>query len=354
LASIREVAEKAGVSIATVSRVINNNPVVSGKVRERVLGAINQCAYVPSVGRRATSFIAMMYTGPPTLGSTYDMALIEGMGQAMGTANFDLVLLNPLRDRKPEETYTQYFLRKGVRGVILRSTVGGRVVCEEIAREDFPVVVVGDHFDHPNLDFVFADSFQTSKQAVVHLLSLGHERIAFSGNDSDDGDHADRYRAYRESIAEAGLGLQMDLVFHIPAQRADGRQLLRKLMSLPQPPTAIFVSDPWVAIGLLSEAREMGVAVPGDLSVIGFDDRDARLYVYPKMTAVCQDARELGKAAFLLLAGRIESASPGRAPDMATSTWLELNQTTGPPPRQQVRILADGTRLPQEDCKVGS
>lgn len=343
--TIRQVAENAGVSIATVSRVINNNPAVRGEIRERVLEAINHCGYVPTVSRRATSFLALVYTGPFSLGSTYDMALIEGMGQAMDSVGFDLVVLNPSRDRASDESYTQYFLRKGVRGAILRSTVGGRSVCEEIADEAFPAVVVGDHYDHPSLNFVYADSFKTSKQAIQHLLTLGHERIAFASNEFEDGDHTDRYQAYCQAIGEKGEKVDPELVFRIPAHRPDGAQLLRNLMSAVNPPTAVFITDPAVSVGLMNEARSMKMEIPRDLSVIGFDDRDTRDYVSPKMTAVCQDACRLGFQAFHELA-RIVEADNGSPPlHRVASTWLEINSSTGQPPASLVRILPDGTRL---------
>ena len=350
--TIRQVAESAGVSIATVSRVINNNPAVSGGVRTKVLEAINHCGYVPTVGRRTTSFLALVYTGPFSLGSSYDMALIEGMGQAMDSYDFDLVVLNPSRDRGPEETYTQYFLRKGVRGVILRSTVGGRAVCEEIADETFPAVVVGDHFEHPTLSFVYADSYPTSKQGIEHLISLGHERIAFASNEFEDGDHTDRYQGYREALEEAGQELKPEFLYRVPAHRPDGAQLLRNLMSSPQPPTAVYVTDPSVAIGLLNEARSMKIDIPGELSVLGFDDRDSRDNVSPKLTAICQDATELGREAFRRLAQLVQSSAAKKSlTTPAARTWLELNQTTGPVTKSPERVLPDGTRLRFETVK---
>ena len=343
--TIRQVAKNAGVSIATVSRVINNNPAVRDEVRDKVLEAINHCGYVPTVSRRATSFLALVYAGPFSLGSTYDMALVEGMGQAMDSLDYDLVILNPSRDRSSDESYTQYFLRKGVRGVILRSTVGGRSICEEIAEENFPAVVVGDHFDHPKLNFVYADSFTTSKQAIEHLVSLGHERIAFASNKFEDGDHADRYRGYREALQESGIQFDPNLIYRVPAHRPDGALLLRTLMSAPVPPTAVFMTDPSVAVGLLIEAQNMRIEVPKDLSVIGFDDRDSREYVSPKMTAICQNAIQLGQEAFTRLADLVKSGNRKIEKSAVGGTWFELNQTTAPPPAESVRVLPDGTRL---------
>ncbi len=343
--TIRQVAENAGVSIATVSRVINNSPAVTEEVRVKVLDAVNRCGYVPNVARRATSFLALVYACPFSLGSPYDAALIEGMGQAMDLTTLDLVILNPVRDKRPEESYTQFFLRKGVRGVILRSTVDGRLICKQIAKENFPAVVVGDHFDHPNLSFVYADSIESSSRAVDHLITLGHQRIAFAANEYEDGDHCDRFTAYCKTLEAHGLEVDRSIVFRIPAHRQDGAQLLRNLMSVPQPPTAVYITDPPIAIGLIHRAQSLGIEIPKDLSVVGFDDRDSRNYVYPQMTAVCQDARQVGYEAFSELARCVEASNGDRPGHRILSSWLEINNSTGQPPVDPVRILPDGTRV---------
>lgn len=343
--TIRQVAESAGVSIATVSRVINNSSVVTDEIREKVLDAVNRCGYVPNVGRRTTSFLALVYAGPFSLGSPYDSALLEGMVQAMDGTDLDLVILNPQRDKMPDETYTQFFLRKGVRGVILRSTVEGRKLCTQIADEKFPAIVVGDHFEHPHLPFVYANSTDSSRQAVEHLLTLGHRRIAFASNEFEDGDHVDRFTAYSKALEDHDIEVDRSLVYHVPARKPSGAQLLRTMMSATNPPTAVFVTDPPVAVGLINESRNMGMEIPRDLSVVGFDDRDARNYVYPLMTAVCQDARQLGYDAFAELARSIEAGNGTKTQDCVSTCWLEINSSTGQPPTESARILPDGTRL---------
>ncbi len=343
--TIRQVAECAGVSIATVSRVINNSSAVTDEIREKVLDAVNRCGYVPNVGRRTTSFLALVYAGPFSLGSPYDSALVEGMVQAMDGTDLDLVILNPMRDKRPDETYTQFFLRKGVRGVILRSTVEGRPMCRQIADEKFPAIVLGDHFEHPTLPFVYADSTDPSRQAVEHLLTLGHRRIAFASNEFEDGDHVDRFTAYSKALEDHDIEVDRSLVYHVPARKPSGAQLLRTMMSSTHPPTAVFVTDPPVAVGLINESRNMDMEIPHDLSVVGFDDRDARNYVYPLMTAVCQDARQLGYDAFAGLARSIDAGAGSKTGDCVSTCWLEINNSTGQPPVESLRILPDGTRL---------
>ena len=346
MATIRQVAEIANVSIATVSRVINNSTGVTEEAREKVLSAINKCGYVPAVGRRTTSFLALVYAGPTSLGSPYDSAILEGMAQAMESTNLDLMILNPRRDKAADESFTQFFLRKGVRGVILRSTVEGRPVCKEIGAEKFPAIVVGDHFQDENLSFAYADSTKSSKQAIEHLIGLGHSRVAFASNDIEDGDHQDRFSAYCEVLKNAGIDLDPSIIFHVPARRPDGAQLLRNIMGVPHPPTAVYITDPPVAVGLINEARKMSVNIPGDLSVVGFDDQDVRSCVFPIMTAVCQDACQLGRDAFLALSKCVENGNGAKPLDCISSTWLEICDSTGQPAPEPVRVLPNGSRIP--------
>lgn len=354
MSTVREVARRAGVSIATVSRVLNKNASVTEEIRQRVLAAINECRYVPTVSRRNTQTLGLIYAGPWTLGSPYDVSLLEGMGQAMGATDLDLMILNPHRDKPADESYTQYFLRKGVRGAILRMTADVRDVCRQITDERFPAVAVGDHFDDPNIAFVYADSRPASRQAMEHLISLGHRRIALAANEHADGDHGDRLAAYHETLAEHEIPVDEKLIFKVPARRPDGAQVLRSMMTHAQPPTAIFVADPLVAIGLINEARNSGMSIPDDLSVVGFDDRDARKDVLPCMTAVCQDAVELGRKAFLELARVINSERNDEAPkSQVAATWFEINQSTGAPPSAPTRILPDGTRLELPAVEAG-
>jgi DNA-binding LacI/PurR family transcriptional regulator len=134
MSSVREIASRLGVSVATVSRVINNDPRVSDAMRDRVLKAANQSRYVPKVGSRSTMNIALLYTDEPSLESPFDSALMQGMGERMDEFGFDLMILRGSRTRHAAETFTQMLMRKGVRGAVIRTTSRSRQVCEEIAR----------------------------------------------------------------------------------------------------------------------------------------------------------------------------------------------------------------------------
>lgn len=150
MSSVRAIARIVGVSPATVSRAINNHPTVAPEVRQRVLEAINRAGYMPTVGKRATTNIAFLYTGASSLGSPYDAAVMQGMADRMDDLGFDLIILNTGRALLPGESFTQMFHRKSVRGAVIRTDNRTRHLVGAIAEEGFPSVVIGDRFDDPN------------------------------------------------------------------------------------------------------------------------------------------------------------------------------------------------------------
>ncbi|QQE13459.1 LacI family DNA-binding transcriptional regulator [Planctomycetota bacterium] len=330
MASVREIAKEAGVSITTVSRVINNHPRVSEKAKSKVLNAMNTNRYVAKVGRKSTTNIAFVYTGESSLGSPYDAALMQGMAAGMDEFGFDLMILDARRAKLPHETYTQMFMRKGVRGAVLRTTTNTRHVCQTIADEGFPSVVLGDHFDTPNVNFIYSDSFASSQEATSHLLELGHKRIAIGINVIDDSDHADRVHGYRTAFESHNLPVDERNIIRTPAYREGGMQLIRRIMSMSPRPTAMYLTDPITVVGAMQEAHKMGIKIPDDLSIVGFDDGELRYYVYPQLTAVCQNANEIGLEAFRVLHEKLQNPNDKIAVKKALPTWLEIHDSTGP------------------------
>jgi DNA-binding LacI/PurR family transcriptional regulator len=344
VATIRKVASEAEVSTATVSRVLNSRGAVSDAIRQRVLHAANRLGYsIPH--RSATNFIALAYTGRSSLSSPYDNALLDGMAEAASESpSVDLAILRLQVDRQPGESYGQMLHRKGIRAAVLRTNVETRSVCVELAQEGFPSIVVGDRFPNEAVSYFCCDSRPCSYQAVEHLISLGHRRIAIAISHIPDSDHLDRLASYEQALKDHDIEIDPRLVLRVWAMRPNGAQVLRTIMSASDRPTAIYVADPLVAVGLINQAHVMGVRIPEDLSVIGFDDGDARHNVFPELSAVCQDARQMGYEAMSALTQML--LNERTEPIQKTSpSWLELHGTTGQPPVAPVRILPDGTRL---------
>lgn len=330
MSTVRSIAKQTGVSIATVSRVLNNHPSVSDELRNKVMAAANSRRYVSTVGKRETSNIAYVYTGDSSLGSPFDTALLEGVYEALGDSNYNLMILDLRRTRRNGESYSQMFQRLGVRGALMRTTSGSRGVCQAIAEQEFPSVVMGDRFDDPRVVSVSCDSRNASREAIEHLIGLGHRRIAVCVNIVEDSDHTERLIGYREAIDSHGLEVDEKLIMRVPAYREGGAQIIRRLVTAVDRPTAIYITDPITAVGAMYEAQKMGLSIPEDLSIIGFDDTSLRHTVLPTMTSVCQDARSLGREAYRLLSQMIKDRYS--AESKPPTAWLEVHESTGPVP----------------------
>lgn len=346
MASIRAIAKSAGVSVATVSRTLNNLPDVSDEMRDRVLSEAKRLGYKPGAQRRRSALIALAYPHQPVnpeFGG-FDAAIVSGVTRGVDEQKFDVALLNIQRDKRPNETYTQFFRRKGIAGVVLRSFQETRHLCEIIANEGFPSIVVADRFENPKVNYIRNDSFADTRVAMDHLVSLGHRRIGLCIHLYEDSDHADRRRAYREAVAAHGLADEAELTVEVIADMEGGASAINQFMSGPQPPTALLITDPLASLGALRRCLELSIRVPEELSIVGFDDSGVRRMAYPVYTAVCQDATELGRRAAEWLTRRVMGqAEPVFRVD--GNTFFEVNQTTVPPPANAVRVMSNGTRV---------
>jgi DNA-binding LacI/PurR family transcriptional regulator len=327
--NVRTLAKLAGVSITTVSRVLNGTPGVSEASRRAVLAVANKAGYVAQVGRRSTTNIALLYTDQPTLDSPFDAALLVGLYEGLEKQGYDLMILDAHRSRQPGETFSQMFRRKGVKGALVRATTSSQTLCREIALEGFPAIVIGYRFEDSPVNCVYSDSRDASAKAIEHLFGLGHERIGVCIHVVEDSDHADRVEAYRQTLERHQVAFDERLFIHVPASREGGVQAVRRLLTIPNPPTALFLTDPLLSVGALSEARRMGLRVPGDLSVVGFDDTELRYELAPQLTSVCQDTKALGREAVSMLCHRIATRGAGPPVTKALRCWLEVHESTG-------------------------
>lgn len=347
MSSVRVIAKIAQVSVATVSRALNNHPDVDPVTRDRVVAAAKQSGYTPGFGKRITTVIGLVYPAAPVKADygAFDSALLAGILRGVNEQKFDVKLVSLQRDKSADETYTQFFMRKGLRGVILRTFESTRSICQAIAAEDFPSVVVADRFEDPKVNFICCDSRDDSRRAVEHLIQLGHRRIACAVHHVPDTDHRDRREGYAQALAEHDIPLDPGLVYEIVASFDGGVAAINRIMGGPNPPTAIFFTDPLATLGAMRRCQELEINVPSDLSIVGFDDSDIRHHTWPPFTAVCQDAKMLGEEAALWLTRSVLGQAQSHL-RLVRSTMLEINRTTARPSQQRFRVLPDGDRIP--------
>lgn len=331
--SVRAIAAQLKLSPATVSRVLNNHPDVEEKTRQRVLDRINATGYVPRVGRRVTNVIALAYPDEPVRSEygSFEPSLLSGVMRGLQEHHFDLKLLSIRRDKSPDETYTQFFLRKGIQGVLLRCVHRTSDMIKQIAKEGFPSVVVAARFDEPEVNYIHADSYPSSRRAVEHLISLGHQRIVLAIHNVSDTDHADRRRAYEDAMAAANVPIEPTLIMALTASVSSGEQVLDAILAMPDRPTAVFATNPMTALGIMRRAQERGITIPSELSVIGVDDSDVRMHVWPRLTAVTQDASTIGYEAAVWLTTVLSHEAVGKSCRRTIPTTFEVNGTTAAP-----------------------
>lgn len=334
--TIRDVAARAGVSKSTVSKYLTSTPYVSGEARARIETAISELGYRPNSSARAlvsgrTRFLGVLV---PSIANPYQADLLEGIERAAAPRNLGTLLAIADNDAPLERSLLNGLLGSGADGLIVSSAHAEDAEVIALRHSGIPVVLAGRHLAGDDVDYVVIDNHEGARIAVDHLVGLGHRRIAHVGGPTSVLDFAQRSRGYAHAMREHGLEALPALCPERLPSPDYGREALRALARLParERPTAVFASVDWIALGLLAEATRQGLVVPGDLSVIGFDN-----FSYCELTPVpltTIDARPeyMGQRAVDLLASRISSGydHDGIVQEVVEPT-LVLRASTGAP-----------------------
>ncbi len=343
MASIRSIAAKTNTSPATVSRALNNHPEVEHGTRQRVLEAAREAGYLPNVARGPESMtVAVMQTSPSGF-YEYDAMLVRGLIRSLGDHKLSIVWLDMFRDKMKQESFGQFFHRRGVRGVVLRAFGDSRQIVEQVADAGVKLIAIGEKFDRPEINWVRINARKESQRAVEHLIEMGHKRLAIVTHERPTSDHADRKLGYREALDAAGIAYDEHLVVRSTPSPDAGAAAMNRLLSLPQPPTGVYITDPPTTLGAIYRCHELGIRIPADLSIIGFDDDRVRQTTWPKYSAVLQNTTQLGADAGTWMARHL--AGQTQEPlQMEFQASFEVLNSTGRPPPKAIRVLPDGTR----------
>ena len=305
MATIDDVARLAGVSVATVSRVINNSDAVRKSTADKVRGAIGQLSYTPNLAarnlRRNESRIVMMLA--PNFTNPYYTHILSGicdMSRELGYISlvyntYDTVSLN-------RESLVKLIEENRVDGTI---TLGCNKDDEWINdfKDEYPIVQCSEYARNADVPHISVDNFRAANESVNYLMSLGHKRIGFMGSSNDFISTKLRYEGYCKALADAGLSLRSEYVVNgsVDYSFQSGKAAAEKLLSLNERPTAIFCVSDVLALGTIAQAHEMGIDVPEQLSVTGFDDVDYTTMFHPHLTTVKTPCYELGQQAMKML-----------------------------------------------------
>lgn len=347
MSSVRQIAKELGISVATVSRALNQSSGVSEETRRRVLVAADKSGYRPSTGRKPTNVIGLVYPEEPVKSDMgdFEAALLSGILRGVYEKRHDLTFISASRDKHNDETYTQFFHRKGVRAIVIRS-LGDTSIVEQIAAEGFPALLVADRSDNPSVHYIDSVSYDSSVHAIEHLIGLGHKRIALAMHNLVDTDHQDRERGYRDALKAAGIPIDESLIVRAEANTGGGELMLTALLTRPEPPTAIYFTNPMSTIGALHKCLRVGIKVPRDLSIVGVDDSVTRHQTFPKYSAVCQDAVSLGIEAARWITRAAQDKINGEIFRETRPTRFEVLESTGYPTVTPIRLNADDRPVP--------
>ena len=327
---MRDVAERAGVSITSVSHVINETRPVSDELRQRVLDAMDELGYQPnrlarSLRRGRTRTIGLII---PDSANPFFAEVARGIEDTSFEHDYNVILCNSEGSPAKERMYVDVLTAKQVDGILF---VAGEVIPERIEKllaRETPVVVVDREVPGLDIDTVLTDNAKGGYLATRHLVELGHRRIACIAGPSTATPSAARVDGYVEALGEVGLERDNDLICRGDFQYGGGYRMAQELLGLVPQPTAIFACNDLMAVGALRAAAERGLEVPEDLSIVGFDDVQLASYTIPPLTTIAQPKYEIGTTAAEMLLSHIkDSKSEGER--RVLPTRLVVRKSTG-------------------------
>ena len=327
---IRDIAALAGVSVATVSRVLNGRPDVSPTTRDLVLRHIRAHGYVTSRSARAlaggrTGLIGLTV---PYMVDNYFAQILAGATEAVYERDARLVVCPTRYEHDREVSLLERLMHGTTDGALL--VLPAETVAELTAlhRQGYPFVVIDPAIPLDEaIPVVAAANWAGAKAAATHLIALGHRRIAVITGRRDENASRDRLAGFFSAFLEAGLSADPTLIVEADFEIDGGCQAAHGLFARADAPTAIFAFNDNMAVGALRAARERGLDVPGDLSVMGFDDIDIASVVTPAISTVRQPLQEMGRVAAGMLYRLIEGQPP-EAARVELSTRLVVRAST--------------------------
>ena len=332
-ATIREIARAAGVSIATVSRVINGRPDVSPQTREAVLRVVREHGFSTNRNARALSGGRTGLVGVtlPILEAAYFAVIVSGTAEALYEHDMRIVLCPTLHQHEREVTLLDRLMHGTTDGAVLMLPEESNAELRALQETGYPFVVVDPRVQlYQGIPAVSASNASGARAGVEHLLSLGHRRIGAILGPPDWMATTERLNGYRSALAAAGVLPAPDLVVESDFSIESGEAAAASLLDLPERPTAIFGFNDNVAIGALRAAEARGLTVPDDLSLVGFDDSEQSGLVTPALTTVRQPLAEMGRMAVSLLL-RLLDRQRVEAMNIELATRLVVRESTAAP-----------------------
>ena len=319
-----QIAETAGVSIGTVSNVINGNLSVREKLRQRVLGAIRNLGYTPNQLSRGlrlnrTNIIGMIV---PDITNPYFPTVVRGVEDTAYENSYRLILCNTDDDPQKEISYLNDLWAFLPAGVLIIPAVGSTIS----SNAGTPMVCLDRGPEGWKGDVVVVANFKGAYEAATHIIRMGHRRIAIISGPLHLTNAKERLEGFRSALREARISIDPEYLQEGRFDRASGHTCTTRLLRMLPRPTAIFAANDLMALGALSAVWEFKLTCPDDVSIVGFDGLDTTEFSDPALTTVCQPGYQLGRTAARLLLSRI-SGDEGPARKIVLATELKIRNS---------------------------
>lgn len=333
--TLKDLARLAGVHPSTVARVLNDDPQqrVSEEVRTRILALAREQGYQPNHLARSlrTKRSFVVGTVIPDIANPFFAMLFRGIEDAMAARGYSVIMANTDDELVREQNSIAMLRGRQVDGLLIATARREDPTINALTAGGFPFVMVNRHTDPLPGNTVVPDDYAGATAAVEHLIDLGHRRIAhIAGSDEMSTGHT-RARGYVETMQRRGLPVDPDLIVRGSFREPGGYEATRQLLTLAQPPTAIFAVNDLAAVGALRAIEEAGLQTPHDISIVGFNDISTVVGAMRLLTTVHLPLHEMGRAAAERLLAQIISGHAALEP-LVMPVELVIRQSTGPAP----------------------
>lgn len=308
MTNIQQVAKQAGVSVATVSRVLNGQNSVSQKTRHKVEAAITQLDYEPSMLgrnlRNSESRIILILI--PSISNPFYLEIIKGIENMALSQNYNILLCETDSNPEKENIYFDLVRKKMADGIISMDPAVNVETLKQLA-EKYAIIQCSEYGGGIGIPYVTINSEEASYRAVKHLIQIGHEKIALMNSDEKFLYARERRMGYQRALKEHGIPLRSEYILYTQHLGFEyGQQAMKKILSLEERPTAVFAVSDLLAIGALKEINASGLSVPDDMAVVGFDKIDFSNMTNPTLTTIAQPMYKMGTAAAKMLIDKIQ------------------------------------------------
>jgi len=329
--TIRQVAQHARVSVSTVSRVMRDHPDVSDETRQAVQQVIDSLGYRPSLLARGlilkrTNSLGLIVSD---ITNPFYPQLAKGLEEAASTRGWVVIMGNTESDSSRTERHVDAMLERGVDGIVFASVTTGDETVPRLVDANYPVVLVNRRLACVDTHYVVVDNVRGAELATTHLVELGHKRIAHITGPQYAANTVERRQGYALSLRNAGLEVSDDLVSAGDFSVRGGDGAMQRLLDLSEPPTAVFVTNDFMALGALEAIKAAGLRWPDDLAVVGFDDIALAGSSLIELSTVSGRIYEMGARAVGILLDLITEAPPQRAVQEVLEPKLIVRRTCG-------------------------